>query len=246
MPQAMPGSPFYKDLIDEILKEDYSSSGPDLRDALLNSLKITETRQKSAKPAINYKNVLLEGIVVIGGASNMLNEICSKLNENQTVMDSRKKSFMEKLRELIRQITNAEPEEVVYNIEYLDSTKGISVREKIGFHKFMDDLSKKTRFLNSFVRGPAYNKLNAMTEEQIIGHLDKNINEVQALHKTLGALDDFFKTNVVPGDREKIKGIKPELSALKNTFVKANQIRYDYSAQKEEEEQMKRLGLNPP
>jgi hypothetical protein len=83
-----------------------------------------------------------------------------------------------------------------------------------------------------------------MTEEQIIGYLEKNINEVQGLHKTLGALDDFFKTNVVAEDRDKVKGIKPELSALKNTFVKANQIKFDYSAQKEEEEQMKRLGLN--
>ncbi|MCL2759776.1 MAG: hypothetical protein FWD22_06145, partial [Treponema sp.] len=51
--------------------------------------------------------------------------------------------------------------------------------------------------------------------------------------------------NVIANDRSKIKGIKPELSALKNTFVKANQIRYDYSAQKEEEEQMKRLGADP-
>jgi hypothetical protein len=84
-----------------------------------------------------------------------------------------------------------------------------------------------------------------MTEEQITGYLDKNIKEVQALHRTLSALDDYFKANVVSEDRGKIKGIKPELSALKNTLVKANQLRYDYSAQKEEEEQMKRLGVTP-
>jgi hypothetical protein len=74
--------------------------------------------------------------------------------------------------------------------------------------------------------------------------LEKNVNEVQTFHKTLTALDDFFKANVVPEDRDKIKGIKPELSALKNTFVKANQIKYDYTAQKEQEDQMKRLGFN--
>jgi hypothetical protein len=60
----------------------------------------------------------------------------------------------------------------------------------------------------------------------------------------LDSLDNFFKVNTVKEDRDKIKGIKPELSALKNTFVKANQFLYEYSAQKEEEEQMKRLGLN--
>jgi len=245
MPSAMPGSPFYKELIEEILREDYSESGQDLKDALLNSLRVTDTKQKAAKPAINYKNILLEGIIVIGGASNMLTEICAKLNENQATMDSRKKSFFERIKELIRQISNAEPEDVIYNIEQMDPTKGIPVKEKINFHKFMDELEKKVRFLSSFVKGPAYNKLSAMTEEQIMGYLEKNINDVQTLHKTLGALDDFFKANVVTEDREKIKGIKPELSALKNTFVKANQIKYEYSAQKEEEEQMKRLRLDP-
>jgi hypothetical protein len=244
MPSAMPGTPFYKELIEEIIKEDSTTSGPDLREVLLNSLRISETKQKTAKPVVNYKNLLLDGILVIGGASNMLTEISAKLIENQTTMENHKKSFMEKLRELIRQLTNAEPEDVIYNVEYMDMTKGVPVKEKVNFHKFLDDLDKKGRFLSSFVRGSAYNKLTAMTEEQILGYLEKNINDVQNFHKTLSALDDYFKANVVAEDRDKIKGIKPELSALKNTFVKANQVKYDYSAQKEEEEQMKRLGLN--
>jgi hypothetical protein len=244
MPSALPGSPFYKELVEEVLKEDYSASGADLRDVLINSLRISEAKQNVAKPAVNYKNILLDGIVVIGGASASLSEISAKLSENQTIMENHKKTFMEKIRELIRQITNAEPEQVIYNVEYVDSTKGTPVKEKVNFHKFMDELDKKIRFLNSFVRGPAYNKLTAMSEEQITGYLDKNINDAQSLHKTLSALDDFFKANVVAEDRDKIKGIKPELSALKNTFVKANQIKYDYSAQKEEEDQLKRLGLS--
>ena len=244
MPSVMPGSPLYKELIEEIIKEDYTSSGVDLRDVILNSLMVKEEKQKVVKQAVNFKNILLDGIIVIGGASSSLNEITAKLNDNQTVMESRKKTFFEKLKELIRKMTNAEPEEVIYNIERLDETKGIPIKEKLNFHMFMDEMEKKTKILTSFVRGPAYQKLSAMTEEQVIGYLEKNIKDVTALHKTLGALDEYFKTNVVATDREKIKGIKPELSALKNTFVKANQLRYEYSAQKEEEEQMKRLGVN--
>ena len=95
------------------------------------------------------------------------------------------------------------------------------------------------------MRGPAYNKLSAMTEEQIISYLEKNIRDVQFLHKTLGALDEFFKSNAAAEDRAKIKGIKPELGALKNSIVNANKLRFEYSAQKEEEDQMKRLGINP-
>jgi hypothetical protein len=127
----------------------------------------------------------------------------------------------------------------------MDTTKGIPVKEKINFNQFREDLTKKTRILASFMRGPAYNKLAAMSEDQIIGYLERNIRDVQFIHKTLSALDDYFKANAVSDDREKIKGIKPELSTIKNSIVKSNQLRFEYSAQKEEDEQMQRLGINP-
>jgi hypothetical protein len=127
----------------------------------------------------------------------------------------------------------------------MDTTKGVPVKEKINYHRFRDDLDKKIKILVSFMRGPAYNKLSAMTEDQVISYLEKNIRDVQFLHKTLSALDEFFKSNVATEDRAKIKGIKPELGALKNSIVNANKLRFEYSAQKEEEDQMKRLGINP-
>jgi len=245
MPHVMPGSPFYRELIEEIIKEDYSPRGIDIKDNVLNSLKVTIEKPKAAKPTVDYKKILLDGIQVIGGASNSLVEIAAKLDENQAVMESGKKGFLHALKELIRQITHAEPEEVIYDVEYLDSTSGVKVKEKISFHQFKEDMNKKTRILSNFVRGPAYQKIAVMTEDQIIGYLERYIREVQTLHRTLNALDDYFKTTVPAEDREKIKGIKPELSALKNTIVKSNQMRYEYSAQKEEEDQMKRLGLTP-
>ncbi|MDR1837457.1 MAG: hypothetical protein LBQ89_07345 [Treponema sp.] len=241
---AMPGTPFYKELIDEIIKEDYSQSGADLRDTILNSLRLKDEKAKTAKPAVNYKNILLDGIQVIGGASNSLNEIAVKLDENQAILENSKRGFLEAIKELIRQITHAEPEDVIYTVEYMDLTKGEKVKEKINYHQFRDEMDKKSKILTSFMRGSAYNKLSAMTEEQIIGYLEKNIRDVQFMHRSLNALDDFFKASVTE-DREKIKGIKPELSTLKNSIVKANQLRYEYSAQKEEEDQFKRLGINP-
>jgi hypothetical protein len=242
---AMSGTPFYKELIDEIIKEDYTGQGPDLKETILNVLKVPVEKTKDGKPPVNYKLILLDGIQVIGGASNIFNEIAVKLDENKTVLENRKKSFLQMIKELIRQITNAEPDEVIYDTEYMDKAKGIMVKERVNFFHFRDDMDKKSKILASFVRGPAYNKLAAMTEEQVIGYLDRNIRDVQTFHKTMNALDDFFKGNAVKEDREKLKGIKPELSALKNIIVKANQLRYEYSAQKEEEDQMKRLGITP-
>jgi len=246
MHSGMPGSPFYKELIDEIIKEDYSESSVDLRDTVLNTLRVVDNnKQKAQKAVVNYKLILLDGIVVIGGATKSITEIISKLQENQAVLESRKKTFFEAVKELIRQITNAEPEEIIYNVESLDPTKGIPVKERVNYHQFMDELEKKNKILASFVHGPAYNKLANMTEDQIIGYLEKNVKDMQTYHRILTSLDDFFKANVQPEARNKIKGIKPELSQLKNTFIKANQLRYEYSAQLEADEQMKRLGAAP-
>jgi hypothetical protein len=244
IPAVMPGEHFYKELVEEVIKEDYTSSGPDLRDTILNTLRVVEEKQKTAKPVVNYKNILLDGIQAIGSAAIPLNEVVEKLDENQIVLESYKKGFLEKLKELIRQISNAEPEPVVHIVEYVDAAKGVQVKEKVNFYQFRDDVGKKSKILSSFAKGSAYNKLTAMTEEQIIGYLDKNIKDVQLLHRTLNALDDFFKVSATSENRGKIKGIKPELSVLKNAIVKANQLRYEYSAQKEEADQMKRLGLN--
>jgi hypothetical protein len=245
MQSAMPGAPFYKELVDELIKEDFSKAGPDLRQAVLNTLKVPEEKPKAAKAPTNFKNILLDGIQVIGGAGACLTEIGGKLDDNQAVLESRRKSFLEAIKHLLRQLTNAEPEEVIYTVEYVDTAKGVPVKEKVHFHQLRDEMSKKTKILSSFVRGPAYTKLSAMNEEQIIGYLERNIRDVQNFHKTLGALDEFFKANVDTHDRERIKGIKPELSTLKNSIVRANQLRHEYSASKEEEEQLKRLGINP-
>jgi len=107
-------------------------------------------------------------------------------------------------------------------------------------------MEKKIRILTGMsANGPVMAKLRAMNEEQCITYLERTIRDVQNYHRLLTSLDDYFKSNVSQHDRSRIKGIKPELASLKNCIVKANQLRAEYTAAKEEEEQMKRLGIHP-
>jgi hypothetical protein len=94
-------------------------------------------------------------------------------------------------------------------------------------------------------KGGIAGKLEAMQEDQLIGFLERNVRDLQTMHKTLTALDEFFKAEANKEDREKVKGIKPELATIKNALVRANSKRHEYSAQKEEEEQLRRLGVKP-
>jgi hypothetical protein len=164
--------------------------------------------------------------------------------ENAEVLENRRKRFWEKVKKLIQQMVNKEPEPTIYEVEYVDSARGVKVKEKVNLSTLKNSMDQKIRTLqNISSRGVSLAKLEGMEEAQLLGILERNIRDVQSLHKILSALDDFFKAAVDKEDRDKVKGIKPELGSMKNAIINANHKRYDYSAQKEEEEQFKRLGI---
>jgi hypothetical protein len=246
MNAAMPGSVFYQEYIDELIKEDYSKDGPTLREAVLKSLMITEEKPKTAKPKTDFKAMLLSGIIAIGNAATVMNEILQKIDENEGMLADQKKGFWEMIRQLIRAMMHAEPEEVYYDLLFVDQSTGVQKKETTNLHQFRGDLERKTRILAGMnAQGSVMAKLKTMNEEQCTSYLERTIRDVQNYHRILTSLDDYFKTNVNQHERSRIKGIKPELASVKNCIVRANQLRAEYTAAKEEEEQMKRMGINP-
>jgi len=186
MSAALPGVPFYSEFIEELIKEDFSGDGPAMKEAILKSLKVADEKPKAAKPKTSYKDILISGIQALGSASSVLNEIAQKLDENQAVLESQKKGLWEKLRLLFRAMVNSNPEEIVYELQFIDQTTGAQVHENLNFVQFRIDFDKKIKIFG------------------------------------------------------RMTGQSPFIC-----FVKANQIRHEYSAQKEEEEQMKKLGISP-
>jgi hypothetical protein len=244
--QTNPRQSFYPDLAEELIKEDYTKDGPGLREKVLKSLQAAEAKPAAAKAPVSFKPILLEGILIVGSMGPTLGEIAAKMDENQTILENKKQGFWQKLKKVMAQMLNKGPEEIIYDVEYVDPVKGVPVHEKVNFAVMRADLDRRVKSLSAINgKGPAMAKLEAMKEEQLISFLEKNVRDIQSLHKTLTALDEFFKAEADQEDREKVKGIKPELSTMKNSIIRANAKRHEYSAQKEEEEQLKRLGVNP-
>jgi len=241
----MPGTPFYQELVEEIIKEDYTDQGVELRDAILNSLKIAENKPKVVKQTVSYKTYLVDGMRVIGGAGQAFSEIMMKINDNENILANREISVWQKIKNAFRQMVNSEPDERIIDLEYIDPVKAVPVKLKINYHQFIFDLEKRIRILSNLsVQGPQMSKMEAMSEEQLITVLERTIRDIQNTHRTLTALDEYYKAEAPKELRERIRGIRPELATVKNSFIKANQLRHDYSARKEEEEQMKRLGVS--
>ena len=241
---AMPGKSFYPDLVEELIREDYSAQGEQLRNGILKQMAVPDDKPKADKKEVSLKVTLIDGLLIISSIAVALGEIIPRLDDNHQIFQSRKLSIGEKIREILRQMFNKDPEPIIYEIEYIDPVKGAAVKEKINFNIFRSDLDKRLRNYSSFgVRNTS--RLEALDEKQLIGILEKTVRDAQNLHKILTGLDEYFKADAPPEGKEKVKGIKPDLGTIKNAIVKANQKRHEYSAQLEEAEQLKRLGVNP-
>jgi hypothetical protein len=243
--ETMSDRPFYPELFEELLKENYSAEGESLKNDILKQLAIPEDNKEKKKAEVSSRPMLIEALRSLNGLSFILTDTLTKLDENKLILDSEQNSFWQKVRQIILKILNKDMEEVFYEIEYLDPVLGTTKSEKLNFGQFKIDLVKKARSLASLSsRNNAFmTKLENASEDQLFSLLSKNIEELQKIHRTLTALDEFFKSEVSKENREKIRGIKPELSSIKNTIVKANQKRHEYIAQKEEQEQLKKLGI---
>jgi hypothetical protein len=242
MAAAMPGKPVvYTKLIEELIKEDYSSMGPELRENILKSLKHTENKQDNPLQEVSLKHFLVEGIQIIGGIAPILLELGVKLDANEIILADRKLSFWDKIKRLWAQIIDKKPEPVIYEVE-LQHPGSSPIKVLVNFDQFRNRLDKKAKQFIS-VQNTSLSKLRALPDEQLLKFLEQGIQEMQYFHKTLNALDDYFKQAVDQDERDRIKGIKPELSTLKNAYIKANQRYSEYKIQKEEAEQLKKLGI---
>ncbi|GAB1482134.1 hypothetical protein MASR2M78_09490 [Treponema sp.] len=232
--EAMGDRPFYPELIEEILMEDYSGEGNSLREDLLKRLAFVQEKPKEEKQTISFRSILIDGLRSLGSLSYMLDDVIRKLNENSDLLESSKNGFFDKVRRLIRQMMNKADEERFYELEYVDTILGTKKRVSVNFVSFKNELERKSKFLAAISNKntTSFKRLETATEEQIVSVLTKNLEEMQSLHKTMSAFDVFFKTEAGRAEIDKIAGIKPELSSIKNGIIKANQKRHEYTAQK--------------
>ncbi len=239
--------PFYAELVEEILLEDYSSEGQSLRDEVLKKLSsVMEDSNKKVAVEHNFKNMLLDAIHIVSGVAFQLEDAISKLNDNQATLDSMDKSFMTKLKRALDEMFKKNTKPIMHEVEYLDAITSERKSDMLNFTVFMEEAARRAQTLMSVATrtSTGYKRLESASEEQAFKFLEKALEDLQSFFRKMTALDEFFKdTMTEPEIRNKVRSIKVELGSLKNTIIKANQKKHEYIDLKEEKEQMKRLGI---
>lgn len=237
--------PFYNELIEEIIQEDQGEKKADLQQKLLAKLNIKKEESKKAEKRIDTKALIMGALQVLGATPPQLGGIAQKIQDNHDILESEHNTFMDKLKRALRKAFGLEEKPLYYTITITDQTTGAKRTEKINYQTFITDLATKARRFASVAQtnSPGYKKIASMPEEKIAEFVAAQIMDCNKLMVLLGALDDFFKTTASPMNKSKIKGLKIDITTLKNSVVKANQLRVEYTSYIEEEEQMKKLGI---
>ena len=242
---GMGKTPFYNELIEKIIQEDQGEKKEELQKKLLAKLNVQKEADKKTVKRVDTKALIMGALQVLGSTPPQIGAIAQKIHDNHDLLLSEHNSFMDKLKRVFRKAFGIAEKPVVYNLIIVEQTTGAKRTERIEYQAFMSELATKAKRYASIAQAnsPNYQKIFAMPEEKIADFVAAQISECNHLMVQLNALDEYFKATANPMNKSKVKGLKIDIATLKNSIVKANQQRVEYTSYIEEEAQMKRLGI---
>jgi hypothetical protein len=164
---------------------------------------------------------------------------------NQELLEKSRQGLGGKLRAWLQKAFQNRELSRTVEIRYFDSRTSTTQTESIDFRKFVERVRRKISLFDalSLPDSTSFARLSEAPEQQIEGFLKKNLGELQLLHRRLQGLSEYFRQEASKEQKDQLKGIKIELSGLKNCIVRTNRRRYEYVALKEEEARLQQLGV---
>jgi len=242
---AISDEAFYPELAQEVIQEEYAPNAEQRRAEMLKRLSVEEQKQKKVEPDDELRRILTEAIRALAVTNRSIEEALTKLQDNSTLLESRHLSFGERLRRWALRALGRKERKETYEVRYNDITTSAVQRETLEFREFCRDAERKARLYAGITTrtGAISKRIEGAAEDQLFSFLSRNITEAQLLYRRLQSLDAFFKETLPEPDRQQLRGIKTELTAMKNNIIKANRQKHEYAARKEESDQFKKLGL---
>lgn len=238
-------APFYNDLVLEVLKEDYGPDSQQLQAEVLRTINVIQKQSTEQNKQENMRPVLITGLHIIGTIGVHFEACLSKIMANQELLMKSQTTIFTKFIAALKKAFNIEEKQHEVMILIKDPATNLQKKEIIIIEEFHTDLLQKIRIFKTLASGNAaiQQKIAGMTNEQLLELLNRYIVMSNSYLKTLGGLDDHYKA-VSMVLRSKMKGIKIELTTIRNAVIRANQCKAEYNASVEEYAQMKELGID--
>lgn len=248
-PAAFGNKPFYTELIEEIVKEDFTPEGAELRQLVLKKISAQSSsanKQVETTSGVDLHEILMESFRILSGVAPQFEVVISKLTENKDAIEAEQDNFFHRLVKMIRTMFGLPEKPIQYKVPITESITQTTRMETVNIQEFITDLDKRMRVYSGFSsrKNPAYIKINQLSDMKILEFLSKQLAECQKLLILLTALDTYFKKASSEMKSVKIRGMKIELSAIKGTLIKTNQQKAEFVSREEEQKHLQMLGVN--
>jgi hypothetical protein len=240
----MQGTPFYPELIRELLNEEFAAESEPYREEALKRLAIRKPEPRE-KVEVSHKELLVKAVRALAASGFQMKDVIEKIENNHGALSKRKRGLFQALGAFLRRIFGGGEPDLVYEIKYFDVTTASDRRESILYDSFMEEIRKKAGLFRSLLNqeSSASRKLMAAPEEKILDFVNRQVSSLQTLHRRLIGMNDYFKEAITKEKSGKFRGLRVELAAIKNSIIKCNQAKGEYVSAREQQVQMEKLGL---
>ena len=243
--KCIPNSYFDSDLVNELVQEEYGPQKVQLRKQLLEALQIKDAKKEKKEVKVDTRAMLTNALHSLCGLAPQFEQINHKLIDNEDTLVQARLTGWEKFMILIRKAFHIDEKPHSYTLAIVEPLTKSTRSESVNFKDFTSEIARKARVYNALTipESPQSKKMFSQSEDAIFDFLVKQQSECQRISTLLNAFDEYFKSAAPSEAKASIKGLKMELTSVKNILVKSNQLRAEYSAQLDEAKQLARLGI---
>jgi len=242
---AIKGQPYIPELIKELLDEDFAQNAAFLREELLTKLTVTKAIQEKPKASFDPKQELMEAVRSLATANIPLDTALRKLQDNAALLDVTQDSLGERFQKWVKKLMGIQNKPRVFLIDLFDPSTGATKRDPLEFDPFVEENRNRVRLLAvlSNRNGPSFQALLQRAEDGILAWFERQFIDLAKTVERVNGLDVFFKTEVPKERRTQVKGTKAEVAQIRTIIGNANKQRHEAVGRREEQEQLKRLGI---
>ncbi|MCK5199375.1 MAG: hypothetical protein KAR21_13540 [Spirochaetales bacterium] len=236
--------PFYSELIKEIFAEEAVPEGEILKSEVIKKLTI-RGEKKEVKKEINYRQILMDAVRTLAAVSIPMEQAIKKLDFNNALSEEKTMTLGDKFRMWIMNLSGKDNVTKIIEIDIFDERLSFSKTARLNLNEYMEDAKKKMRTISALSNkvSTINRKLEAASEDAVLNFISKSIEDLYIIINKMDPVNTYFRSEVSREQRNSVKGVKIEVTTMKNTLVKTNQKRHEYISRMEEIEQMKKLGV---
>jgi hypothetical protein len=242
---SLKGHLYVQELVNELTEEDFAANGAALREELLTKLQVAQAVQDKPKTQVDPRLELMEAVRILATCNIPLDASLRKHQENASLFDLSKQSLGERFRNWLRSLTGGKTKARIFSIDMFDPAVGTTKREPLNFDAFLNDSANRVRLWAGVANrnGPQFQALLQRGEDEILAWFERQFIEASKTVERVNGLDLYFKTEVPKERRSQVKGVKAEVAQIRTTMGNANKQRHEAVARREEQEQLRRLGI---